>query len=488
MQSKKWSRRQFLQTAAMMTGAAALAACAPPPAGAPAAPPAQSLPDTAGRRVFAEREPPPEAPAFDGGPNWQPADLSGHSLLLWGLQYDPHVDRYNVLAETFTRRTGCEVEVQPQGWPIDEKVMTSMAAGSPPDVICWMGVASAPIIRQKGILPVDELVFEPLGLVVDKWWRPGAIGAYFYDGKHYGIPVEDNWDGYNVAGRIDLIAEASDEAKALWPGAKGEEGVWFDSYDDLFALAEILQQKDAQGNVTLWGLNSKGWEMHSLLSIMRSLGTFWWDVDNQQFYMDSDAGVEAVRLLVEIPFERGIEGILGTTQINAFVAGQVALARGNATTPGESWKVDIQGENVIAPPPIPGETPLFVGEGGWGFEITSQARNQEAAVEFLKFMSTYEAQYIFSQIYGVSPPATWALIGSDLYEGDHPIKVGIRRCLKALENCVFFGWGYGLTSSVSSVIGTTLDEVREGRIKAPEAAQKIQEGCVAQLEQWNSEA
>jgi ABC-type glycerol-3-phosphate transport system substrate-binding protein len=469
-------------------GVGLVAACAPAPGAPPPSGQTQELPDTGGQRVFAELEPPPEAPPFEGGPSWTPMDLSGQTLLLWGLEYDPHIERYHILADTFTKRTGCAVEVQPQGWPIDEKVMTSMAAGAPPDVICWMGVVSAPVIRQQAILPIDDIVFDSLGLDVDKWWRPGAIGAYFHDGQHYGVPVEDNWDGYNVAGRIDLIEQASDEAKALWPGSKGEEGVWFESYEELFQLAEILQQKDDQDNVTLWGLNSKGWEMHSLLSIMRSLDTLWWDVDNQTFNMNSDACIEAIRLLVETPFQRGIEGVLGTTQINAFVAGQVALARGNATTPGESWKVDIQGENVIAPPPVPGTTPLFMGEGGWGFEITSQARNQEAAIEFLKFMSTYEAQYIFSQIYGGSPPATWALLGSDIYEGDHPVKVGLRRCLKALENCVFFGWGYGLTSNIGTVIGESLDLVREGNLTSEEAALRIQEGCEAQFEQWQSEA
>jgi ABC-type glycerol-3-phosphate transport system substrate-binding protein len=129
-----------------------------------------------------------------------------------------------------------------------------------------------------------------------------------------------------------------------------------------------------------------------------------------------------------------------------------------------------------------------MGEGGWGFEMTSQARNKEAAIEFLKFMSTYEAQYIFAQIYGGSPPATWSLIGSDIYEGDHPVKVGLRRCLKALENCVFFGWGYGLTSAVGTAIGESLDLVREGTLSGQEAAQRIQEGCEAQFEQWQSEA
>lgn len=237
----------------------------------------------------------------------------------------------------------------------------------------------------------------------------------------------------------------------------------------------------------LWGLNSQGWNMHSLVSIMRSLGTLWWDVDKQKFNMDSEAAVEAIRLLVEIPFKEGIEGLLGMAQIDAFVAGQVALARGNATTAGEAWKVNVAGENVIAPPPVKGQTPLFMGEGGWGFEMPKGAKNQEAAAEFLRFMCTYEAQYIFSQIYGGSPPATWGLVGCDIYEGDHPVKRGLRRCLKALENCIFFGWGYGASGTIMKVINEALSSVREGKMTAQEAAKQMQQGCTDHLQQWQNE-
>jgi ABC-type glycerol-3-phosphate transport system substrate-binding protein len=129
-----------------------------------------------------------------------------------------------------------------------------------------------------------------------------------------------------------------------------------------------------------------------------------------------------------------------------------------------------------------------VGEGGWGFELPANVANPAAASEFLRFMSTYEAQYIFSQIYGGSPPATWGLMETDIYQGDHPVKVGLRRVVRALEDCVFFGWGYGVTSTIGTIISENLDLVREGSMNSQEAAQRIQEGCVDHLNQWLSEA
>ena len=485
MEASKLSRRQFL-VGVFAAPAEATAAPAEPTA-APVATevPAEKPTVQPTKQGFTELQPPPEAPPFEGGPQWTPKDLNGKELVLWGLQYDPHVERYNILAETFSKRTGAKVTVQPQEWPIDAKVMAALAAGTPPDVICWMGVQSAPIVRQQAILPIDDVVFSSLGLNVKKWWMPGAIGAYYGEGQHWGVPVEDNQCGYTVTARIDLIEQAGDAAKALWPGVKGDEGVWFDSYEDMWALAELLQQKDEQGNVKIWGLSSDGWDPHSFISIMRNLGTEFYDAENDKFNMDNEAAVEAVRLMVEEPYKRGIEGMMGMGQIDGYVAGQVALARGNASTAGEAYKMKIAGENVIAPSAIKGQPPLFYGEGGWGFEIPSEVKDKELSAEFLRFMCTYEAQYIFSQIYGGSPPATRGIIDSDIYKGDDPIRVGLRRGMKAQENTLFWGWGL---SVALDGISEALSAVREGKMKGPEAAKQMQEAMTTAWEQWKSEA
>lgn len=495
MGQDKLTRREFLIATAVTAGGGALVACGGrtgPATGSSTQPAAQgtaamALPDTKGKRVFAESTPNPPTGRLEGGPQWQPKNLSGQKLTLWGLQYDPHVERYHLLANEFKKLTGAEVTVQPQE-ELVPKILASLAAGNPPDVVCMIGVGSAQLWKQKAMLPIDELVFQTLRIDMDKWWRPGAIGAYkWVDGKHYGVPVEDNWVGYTVTSRKDLIEKAGADAKALWPGSKGEKGVWFDSYEEMFTLAEMLQKANNKGGkVKLWGLNSQGWEGHSLLGIMRSLGTEWWEPDAKKFNMASDACVEGIELLVEAPYKRGIESMLGVeTQINGFVAGQVALARGNGSAAGEAWKLKIEGENVIAPHPQAGKTPLFMGEGGWGFQIPARAKNKDAAVEFLNFMCTYEAQYIFSQIYGGSPPACSALVGSDIYEGNHPVKVGLRRQLKALENTVFLGHGYGTWENTSTVIGETFGLVREKKMKAKDASQQIQKRLEANLKQWD---
>jgi len=494
---KKLSRREFLIAAGVVAGGSILAACGSTATEAPAAatePPAEPVEEAEPAEpeptvlptiaVYTELEPPPERAPFEGGPNWDPANLSGQELIIWGLQYDPHVDRYQNLAQIFAKRTGAKVEVQPQG-DIFGGFLTAAAAGTPPDVGCMMGLHSHNLIRQQAIVPINEVIFDPLGIDIEKWWRPGAIGCYEHEGQYWGVPTEDNWCGYTVAARIDLIEEAGGEAQQLWDAAT--ENIWFNSYEDMYQLAELLQQKDDEGNVSLWGLNSAGWDFNSLSGMLRSQGVNFFDKQTQKFNFDNDATINALELFITKPFERGIEGMLGMSMINAFVAGQVALARGNGSTPGESWKMDIPGENVIAPSPIDGEMPLFYGEGGWGFELPVNPPHPEAASEFLKFMCTYEAQYTFSQIYGGSPPATWGLVKPelcDIYTGDEPIKRGLRRQLVALENTIFFG----MRPVPGGVVSEACTAVREGTLTPAEAAAQMQERAQADYDQWMSEA
>ena len=193
---------------------------------------------------------------YDGGPTWQAPDLTGKKMLLWGLQYDPHIERYRILAQTFSDHTGATVEVQPQGWPLDQKIMTALALGTGPDVVCWMGVQSVPIIKQQSVVAVDDLNFKPLGLDVKKWFRPGASGAYFQDGKYWGVPVEDNGDGFSVTG--DTGSRCS---RRRWTpvhlGQRRKEHLVRQLRGNVGSGQGPVQKEDDKGNFEVMGLNRR---------------------------------------------------------------------------------------------------------------------------------------------------------------------------------------------------------------------------------------
>ncbi len=471
MTARALTRREFLRGLALVTGGTVLAACAP--AAQPTSPPPAAEPTQPPAAVEAT-QPPAEAPE---------ASLAGKTFVLWGLQYDPHVERYHMLADAFEKKTGAKATVEPQEWPLETKVLAAAAANTLPDVVCVMGKMSVPLFQQQVVLPIDDVVFSDAGVDPNKFFTPGSIGAYFWDGKHYGVPLEDNCVGMAAAVRTDWLEEAGDSAKALWPAAQGKDG--FESYEDMWALAEKLQKKDASGNVTVWGLSSQAWDTQTILGVMRELGQKWYDPDTQKFNMDSEECITALDLFARIPvFERKIETQLDVSHMDALLAGKVALARGNNAMPGEAAKIEVPVESVLAPPAKKGGTLTLVGEGGWGFEVPSNAKNKDVALEFLKYMCTYDAQYIYAGIYGGTMTSCVEVINSDIYAGDDPVKRSIRRHLKSLANTTFYGWGFGLPGSIENIVSQACDQVRTGELQSAEAAKQMQAQMEEHRQQW----
>ena len=55
--------------------------------------------------------------------------------------------------------------------------------------------------------------------------------------------------------------------------------------------------------------------------------------------------------------------------MNLLFAGKVGVAMGNTAMAPEGAKLGLKVESVNRPPAIEGEETLYVGEGGWGFEV-----------------------------------------------------------------------------------------------------------------------
>src|SRR5579862_3857947 len=73
----------------------------------------QKLVNVAGSAA-AELQPNPTPDVLVGGPTWNPPDLTGKTLRLWGLNYAPHVERYQLLIKRFTDATHAAVTLEPQ--------------------------------------------------------------------------------------------------------------------------------------------------------------------------------------------------------------------------------------------------------------------------------------------------------------------------------------------------------------------------------------
>jgi ABC-type glycerol-3-phosphate transport system substrate-binding protein len=446
MNLQQLSRRSFLRLTGMALAGGALAACAP-----------ASNQDAGGAAPAAE---------------------SSNEFILWGLQYDPHVDRYNALAEAFEKKTGNKALIQPQAWPLETKLMAAITAGTQPDVVCVMGIVSVPLFIQKAVIEMNDVVYDAAGVNPEEFFYPEALQAYTWNGRYMGVPLESNQVGQSVGTRYDYLDEVGEEAKALWPGLNGKDG--FDSYEEMWALAEVLQKKDGDA-VTRWGLSGQGWDMGQFFTTMRSLGKFFWDSELQKFNFDSEEAVTAMQLYIETPVKRGIETQLDDSHMNSLFAGAVGVAMGNTAMAPEGEKIGLTIESVNRPPSIEGQETLYVGEGGWGFEIPSQAKNMDVAIEFCQWMATREGQVIYAQIYGGVVPSTPSVLDDAIYQGDDLVKISRRRAIATLPNTVYYGNEWGLNRTGADVPFT---KCRQGVVSAEEACAELQELMTANYEQW----
>ena len=466
MNTNGLSRRSFLKYAAGALSVGALAACMP---SAPAAPPAAQ---SGGAAQSSEQKP----------------GTAGKSGVFWGLQYDPHVETYKRLAKMFKEKGGADLQVEPQAWPLETKLIAALAAGTQPDVICIMGKVMIPLHIQKAMMPLKESVYDHNGVNPEKDFIGDAIGAYTWQGDMYGVPTEVNGVGNVVNVPVDDVKKLGLDKQ--YPPTNGE--AWFESYEAMFELAKALQvTKD--GKVTRWGLSSKGWDNQSYLGIVRSLlakdNTDWWDINAKKFNIDSEAGVKAMELFAETPVKMGIETELDQTQIDAALAGKVALARGNGTPAVQGRDLGYNFFLTGAPKPNGKDLPLLVGEAGWGFAAPKNSKNPDISLAFLQMMATEDGQRGYSAIYGGIVPAWKGLVGHfDYFKDSSPDSPNVKAAQLATDHLLaqtrYYGEGFGYPSEVDKIGGEICSMVRLGKLTAAEAAKQYQERCEAQYKQY----
>jgi len=467
--SKLVTRRKFLGGAGAAVGTAVLVACAKEKV-LPTAVPPTAVPQTIK---------PTATVGTPGVPVWVPPDLSGKEFLFWGLKYDPHIATYERLAKKFEGYTGAKATVEPVDWPIEQKVITGLAAGIIPDVACIMGKQISPLVTQ-GLLQELDGSLKGMGANLDTWFSPVAKDAYTRKGKMYGVPAEGNC----TSGIVNVLL---DEVKKLglqsqWPPLNGKDG--FASFEDMWALAKDMMLYDDAGNVLRWGLSGEGWYSNQFLGILLTLGGQYYDPGTDKVTLTTPEAIEAMNLLAYKPvFELKIDTQLGKGGQENMNANAAAMAAGNVTgTPTGLCMVDppINIDSCLYPPAIPGATPKYVGEGGWGFVATNQGKSPDVALEFLKFVATYEGNKEYCYIYGCGgkggivsginavntdkelfPPGT--LLGDSMARGG-----------KAQKFTTFYNVGDHNPSDLVGALNAATEAVRVGELEPKEALEQAQ--------------
>jgi len=320
---------------------------------------------------------------------------------------------------------------------------------------------------------------------------PDGIQAYTYQGKLWGVPVEVGL-GVGAIVMVDIAAVEKAGLGAKTPPDNSQD--FFESYDHLWQTAQALEVK-AGTTVKRWGLSSKGWEPQSYLGIIRSQGVQWWDNDQKKFNINSPAGINAFKLLAETPVKMGIETEGNQTQVDAMMAGKVALARGNGVDRKEAEKQGYWFDVAIAPPvmgKVSDTDPLFVGEAGWGFVGLAQSKKQDLVAAFLSMMVSDAGQLSYSEIYGGIDTAkkklntldrAKALYWHSKFRDIRPVEK-FDWLEKQSGRFQYYGEGFGYLSDVEKYIVAAVSEVRQGKSTSEQAAASAQANLEKAYQQY----
>ncbi|GAB2540028.1 ABC transporter substrate-binding protein [Gracilibacillus alcaliphilus] len=273
-----------------------------------------------------------------------------------------------------------------QGEGQNEKLLTAIAGGNPPDVAYFDRFEVAAWAAQGSLEPLTELA-EQDGITEDNYYGFAWEEASFEDDL-YAIPTTTD-------SRLLFYNKDHFEEVGLDPENPPT------TLDELEAAAEKLTIKEGNrferiGFIPWYG---QGW----FYGWGWSFGGDFYDPESGEVTADHPQNVEALEWMTEFGQEYGVEDIAGFTDsqgsgaMDPFVSGQLSMKiDGNFGVASlEKFAPDLN--YGVTPIPTPTGDNFTTWSGGWSVVIPKGANNQDGAWEFLKFFGSEEGQRIFSE-------------------------------------------------------------------------------------------
>jgi maltose-binding protein MalE len=416
---------------------------------------------------------------------------------MWGLNYQPHVQSYHRMADLFKKKYGSTITVQPQPYGYTS-LIAAIAAGTQPDMACQNANLMAALVLQGALTEVRGSVYaynhiaitkNSIGQFVSPTFTGDAIVPFSLGDKIYGVPLEaDGGLGDIVNVPVDAVKKAGLTGK--YPPTNGQ--VYFENYDQLFALAKALQITE-NGKVKRWGLSGEGWDFPTIGGMMVTMGTLPFDESKQKFNFNSPAGIRAMQLHAEIPVKMGIEKEWndGSAVIDEALNGNVAVTMANGTPIiyGKQYGYDYEGSSM---PKIDGKTPKSFGVGaGWGIVGPLRPQHPNLQLAFMRMMATRDGQYEYDLTYNGVAVVAWKDFLLHDTSRFHPANntngsyaVGTADWFKsAMLNCTYIGRA-GYTDRVDNAVASACQAVRLGKMNSAQAMAQVQQKCEAQYRQY----
>ena len=282
------------------------------------------------------------------------------------------------------------ITVEPQVVPWDDywtKLQTSAAGGAAYDVF-WLNTRNLPIYASQGIIvPIQSLVDD--GSIDPSAYPEALIDAYTFEETIYAIPRD--FDTIGLYYNRDLFDAA---------GVEYPTGDW--TWDDLRTAAEALTIMDGD-TASQWGYASPLGDQEGYFNLIKQNGGEILNAEQTEAMLAEEAACEAIHFAGDFIAD-GLSPSVATQQTNdpheaLFPAGVIAMI------PGGSWNALTfsQANPAIAVAPLPQGKTRASAIHGIGNVIWSGSQNQCAAMEWVKFLASAEAELILGQTGTVIP-------------------------------------------------------------------------------------
>lgn len=293
------------------------------------------------------------------------------------------------------------------------KALTAHKSGTPPVTSVLLSTDMFTLIDEEAIVPFDDFIKTD----DDKAWLKSFYPAFMENsqtgGKTWGIPFQ----------RSTIVLYWNKEAfKEVGLDPEKPPQTW----DEMTALAQKLTKRDANGNVTQWGVQipSSGFPYWLFQGLTTPAGAVLMNPAGTEVYFDKPEVTTALQYWIDLATKHKVHppGIVewGTTPKDFFER-KVAMIW---TTTGNLTNVRNNAKFPFGVAMLPAQKRRGSPTGGGNFYIFKKAKRaeQEAAFKFIKWITTAEraAQWGIDTGYVAVRPDSWDTPAMKKYVADFP--------------------------------------------------------------------
>ncbi len=324
------------------------------------------------------------------------SSASGSTITYWasnqGTSLDNDKQVLTPVLDTFTKKTGIKVKLEVIGWnDLQTRIQTAVTSGQGPDVLNIGNTWAASLQATGAFMPFDSANMKAIGgsdkfvkTALETGGAPGkdvtsvplyglAYGLYYNKSMFTaaGVQPPTNWE--------DLVADAKKLTNGTTYGFSLAAGSYTENAH--FAFINAAQNGaeffDSKGNPTFTSSGA---------------------VDGIKRYLDLMQTDKVVNTS-NAQYDNGVQAV------NDFATGKVAmiLSQNNADSSinANGMKTDAYG---VVPFPAPqGGKPVASHVAGINLSIMKNTKNKDAALQFVKYMTSEETQTTLGKPYATLP-------------------------------------------------------------------------------------